>query len=127
MNHSHVGHDASLEDHVTVSPNCNIGGFSRIQRGATLGMGTSVHQWVVVGPFSMTGMNAAVHRDVPPLLTVGGVPAKYLKPNSRKIEGLTYSYSYGSLWNYYQSARSVSPRKQSLDISEEEWLSLVSL
>lgn len=124
MNHSHVGHDATIEDECWIFPSCNVGGYARIQRGASLGMGTSVHQWVIVGPFAMTAMNAAANRDVPPLLTVGGSPARYLKPNQKKIAGLTYSF--GSLWSYYQSARQVSPRKQSIDISEDEWLSLVS-
>lgn len=66
MCHSHVGHDAVLEDGVTLSPAACIGGHAQVHRGAVIGMHAQIHQRGVVGVGAMVGMGASAARDVPP-------------------------------------------------------------
>jgi sugar O-acyltransferase (sialic acid O-acetyltransferase NeuD family) len=74
-----VGHDAVLEDFVSVYPGANLGGASLLERGATVGAGACVLQGVRVGEGSFVGAGAVVTRDVPPGVTVAGVPARELR------------------------------------------------
>jgi UDP-N-acetylglucosamine acyltransferase len=83
---SHVGHDAILEDNVTLSCNAMIGGHARIMKYANIGLGATVKQRLVVGPGVMLGMNAAATMNLLPFVTYVGVPAKPLKQNNLVIE-----------------------------------------
>jgi UDP-N-acetylglucosamine acyltransferase len=75
MSHSVIGHDAEIGDDVMITVGCMVSGFARIEEGANLGLGVAVHQHRCVGAYAIVGMQAAVTRDVPPALTVVGVPA----------------------------------------------------
>lgn len=57
---SHVGHDAYLEEGVTLSCNVLIGGHVHVMKYATLGLGAIVHQRCVIGSYSMVGMGSVV-------------------------------------------------------------------
>lgn len=77
MAHSHINHDAVIEDDVTISGGCRLGGHTRLMRGANLGLSCSVHQFEVIGAGAMVGMGSAVVKDVPPhTLAVGGSARK---------------------------------------------------
>lgn len=73
-----VGHDAVLEDFVTVNPLAAISGDVTLARGATIGTTACVNQGLTVGAGSTVGSGAAVIRDVSPGATVAGVPAREL-------------------------------------------------
>jgi UDP-N-acetylglucosamine acyltransferase len=75
MTKSHIPHDGQLEDNVTVSCSVMIGGHSVIQSGATIGLGSVIHQKLVVGALAMIGMGSVVTRDIPPFALVYGNPA----------------------------------------------------
>ena len=53
-----VHHDCLIEDDVTMSSNAAAAGNVIIMRGANLGINAAIHQFKVIGSFSMIGMNA---------------------------------------------------------------------
>lgn len=74
-----VGHDALLEDFVTVAPSVNVSGAVSVGEGADLGTGSRIIQGVSVGPWSVVGAGAVVVRDVTANTTAVGIPAKSIK------------------------------------------------
>lgn len=79
--HCTIGHDAFIEDFVTLAPGVHISGFVRIERGAYLGTGAVVINGtreapIVIGAGATVGAGAVVTRSVPPKSTVVGVPAR---------------------------------------------------
>lgn len=80
--HSHVnfnssiGHDAVLGDFVTVFPQVAISGYAVLGDGVTMGTGSAVIPGIHIGTGATVGAGAVVVRDVPPRITVVGVPAK---------------------------------------------------
>jgi sugar O-acyltransferase (sialic acid O-acetyltransferase NeuD family) len=71
-----IGHDAVLEDYVSVNPGAIVSGECRIGRGTLVGAGAVVLQGLSVGDGSLVGAAACVTRDVPPATTIKGVPAR---------------------------------------------------
>lgn len=81
---SHLSHDSILENNVTVSCSVMIGGESHIMTGCNLGLGSLLHQFSVMGSYSMLGMGAVVTKGLklePGCIFVGN-PAKKLKQNN---------------------------------------------
>jgi len=76
MTKSHIPHDGQIEDDVTISCSALIGGHSIIQHGATIGLGTVVHQRTVTGAKAMIGMGSVITKDVLPYSLVYGAPAR---------------------------------------------------
>ena len=60
MNYSHVSHDSILEENVTLANSVQLGGHSYVMQGAILGLGSAIHQYSLIGSFSMLGMNSTV-------------------------------------------------------------------
>lgn len=83
---SHVGHDAHLGDHVTLSCNALVGGHAKVMDFANLGLGAVVKQHLVVGPGVMLGMNATATRNLEPWCIYVGTPATIKGQN---VIGLT--------------------------------------
>jgi UDP-N-acetylglucosamine acyltransferase len=81
MARSHIPHDASIGDFVTMATNSIIGGGCVVNNYAYLGLGSITHQWLEIGDYSMIGMQAVNNRDVPPYCTVVGVPSKIVGLN----------------------------------------------
>jgi UDP-N-acetylglucosamine acyltransferase len=77
MQSVHVPHDAILDDDVVVTPMVVMGGIVRILKGANLAVGSCVHQYSVVGQYSIVAMGAAITKNVKPF-------SKYVpgRPNS---------------------------------------------
>lgn len=80
---SHVSHDSVLDELVTLSNNVLLGGHSRIFKGANLGLGSILHQYSVIGHFSMLGMGTIVTKSsrIEPFGVYVGSPARFLKQN----------------------------------------------
>lgn len=74
-----IGHDADLGDFVVVAPGVAVAGKVTVGAGAELGIGASVIQRLTLGSGTIVGAGAVVHRDVPPNVTVVGVPASITK------------------------------------------------
>lgn len=73
-----VDHHARLGAHVHLAPGVHLGGTVTVEEGAFLGIGSSVIPNRTVGAWSIVGAGAAVIYDVPPHVTVVGIPAKPL-------------------------------------------------
>ena len=63
---SHVAHNCTLGDRVTLINNVLLGGYVEVGDGATMGGGTKVHQFVRVGELAMVAGQARVAKDVVP-------------------------------------------------------------
>lgn len=85
---SHVGHDAYIENDVTLSCNVLIGGHARVFQHSNLGLGSVVHQWCAVPSYTMLGMNSTWTKTTPtiPMSVYVGSPAKRLKENKYLID-----------------------------------------
>ncbi len=79
-----IGHDAVLEDYVTLYPSVNVSGNTVIRNGVELGTGSQVIQGLSVGENTIVGAGAVVVRDLPDNCTAVGVPAKVIKVNEKK-------------------------------------------
>lgn len=74
-----VGHDAILEDFVTVAPGVQISGNVRVGSGTDVGTGASIIQGVALGAWSIVGAGSVVVSELPDNVTAVGVPAKVIK------------------------------------------------
>ena len=71
-----IGHDAVLEDFVTVYPGANVSGNVRLGAGATVGSNAVVLQGLAVGEGAFVGAGSVVTKDVPAGTVVVGNPAR---------------------------------------------------
>ena len=88
MTNSMVHHDCIVEDNVTMSNNCVLSGHVHVMKGAIIGLNCNVHQFQVIGSYSMLGMGTIVtpkNRIVPGNIYVG-TPARILKENKIGLE-----------------------------------------
>jgi len=72
---AYVPHDCALEDYVTVSPGCRIGGRTTLHRSVFLGLGVTIIPDMEIGAGAYVAAGAVVTRNVPPGVLVAGVPA----------------------------------------------------
>ena len=71
-----IGHDSVLGDYVSLNPSATVSGDVMVGRVALIGASSVVLQGLRVGEGAIVGASACVVRDVPPGLTVKGVPAR---------------------------------------------------
>ena len=71
-----LGHEAVLRRACTLNPTVNISGGVDIGRGALIGTGAQVLQYLKVGDGATVGGGAVVTKDVPDDTLVVGMPAK---------------------------------------------------
>lgn len=74
-----VDHESMIGTAAHVCPGVRLAGHVTIESGAFVGIGATVVQNVHVGFESVIGAGAVVTRDVDPMTTVVGVPAKVTK------------------------------------------------
>ena len=75
----HVGHDCRIEEGAVLSNNAILAGWTRVLRGANVGICAAVHQSTTIGQYAMIAANATVVKDVPPLAKF--IPGKELGMN----------------------------------------------
>lgn len=76
MTKAHVPHDARVGNWVTISCSVMIGGHTVIHDGANLGLGSVVHQQLVIGQRAMVGMGSVVTRNILPYSMNYGNPCR---------------------------------------------------
>lgn len=74
-----IGHDAALQDFVTLYPSVNVSGITNIGHAVELGTGMQIIQGKKIGDYSIVGAGAVVVKDLPEKCTAVGNPAKPIK------------------------------------------------
>ena len=91
MQSVHVPHDAVIHDDVVITPMVVMGGIVRVLAGANLAVGCSVHQYSVIGHYSIVAMGAALTKNIRPFSKY--VPGKPISVNDYAIE----KYAFGNV------------------------------
>ncbi len=81
-----VDHETMIGTACHLCPGVKIAGRVTIESGAFVGIGATVIQHVRVGHDSVIGAGAVVLKDVPPMSTVVGLPAREIKSLSNPNE-----------------------------------------
>lgn len=86
MKHSHIGHDAIIQNGVTISCGAKIGGHSIICQNTNIGLNAVIHQKCLVPEGCMIGASAFVGKKsiLHPFNKYAGVPVKELGLNIKK-------------------------------------------
>lgn len=71
-----LGHEARIGKGSVINPGANISGGVTVGNGVLIGTGAQVLQYRTVGDYATVGAGAVVTSDVPPGITVVGIPAK---------------------------------------------------
>lgn len=102
----YLPHDCVLEDNVTISNHCAIGGHSVLMKGCNIGFSTCVHQFSVIGSYAMIGMGSVVLKDIPPFGVYVGTGPERKKINKVGMVRAGYAEAQIKLleqWNYPES------------------------
>jgi UDP-N-acetylglucosamine acyltransferase len=89
MQSVHVPHDAIIQDDVVITPMVVMGGIVRVLAGANLAVGCSVHQYSVIGHYSIVAMGAALTKNLRPFSKY--VPGKPIAVNDYAVKKYGFS------------------------------------
>ncbi len=85
MAYVHIAHDCQVGNQTIFANNAQLAGHVHVGDWAILGGFTVVHQFVRIGPHSMTAMGPILLQDLPPYVTAAGNPSA---PHGINSEGL---------------------------------------
>ncbi len=85
MAYVHVAHDCMIGSNNILANNATLAGHVKVGDGVILGGFTTVHQFCVIGSFSMSAAHTAIFKDVPAFVMVSGNPAE---PHGMNFEGM---------------------------------------
>ncbi|MDQ2068333.1 acyl-ACP--UDP-N-acetylglucosamine O-acyltransferase [Natronospira bacteriovora] len=75
MAYVHIAHDCKVGSHTIMANAVTLAGHVHIGDYAVMGGFSKVHQFCRVGDHAFCAMDSGVTRDVPPFVTVSGMPA----------------------------------------------------
>lgn len=84
-----IGHEAVIRRGSVLNPTVNISGGVDVGEGVLVGTGAQVLQYLSVGNGATVGGGAVVTKDVPPGVTVVGMPAKPLARQPKDAVSVT--------------------------------------
>lgn len=70
-----IGHDAVLENYVTLYPSVNVSGNTHLGHAVELGTGMQIIQGKKIGDYTIIGAGAVVVKDIPDNCVAVGCPA----------------------------------------------------
>lgn len=79
-----IGHEARIGAGSVLNPTVNVSGGVQIGNRVLVGTGAQVLQNLTIGENAVIGAGAVVSKDVEPMTTVVGIPAKPLIRNAEK-------------------------------------------
>lgn len=82
----HIAHDCELEDEVIMANNVLLGGHVRVEQRVNFGGASVVHHFTTVGRYAFVGGMTRITRDVPPYMTIEGIPPKVWMVNKVGLE-----------------------------------------
>ena len=85
MAYVHIAHDCRIGNETIFANNASLAGHVSVGDYAILGGFTLIHQFCQIGAYSLTAFGSGISKDVPPFVTVGGIPAK---AHGLNMEGL---------------------------------------
>jgi UDP-N-acetylglucosamine acyltransferase len=88
MSYAHVAHDCNIYDNVKIANNVQMGGYTSILEGAYIGLSAVLHQFCVIGQYSMIGMGSTTVRNILPTGLAIGSPSRVIKINKVALENL---------------------------------------
>ncbi|MCA8949390.1 MAG: acyl-ACP--UDP-N-acetylglucosamine O-acyltransferase [Planctomycetes bacterium] len=78
---AHIGHDATVGNHVVFTNGAMAAGHTVIGDRAILGAMVGIHQFARIGRLAMVGAGAMVSHDAPPFATIQGDRARLVAVN----------------------------------------------
>jgi UDP-N-acetylglucosamine acyltransferase len=126
MTSSHIGHNSTVENGVTMANCAAAAGHSFIGAGAFMSAYSAVHQYGKVGRLTLVGGACMLTRDAPPFsLVVGSYPARWRGPNAVGLKRAGFSSDQRSairqaLFTLYQHPGGVLAAAQELQSSSQE-------
>lgn len=82
MGYGHIAHDCDIDDGAIIASYAALAGHISVGRSAFISGGVAIHQFSKIGELAMVGGGSKVNLDVPPYMTVDGVPARAVGLNS---------------------------------------------
>lgn len=82
MGYGHIAHDCDIDDGAVIASYAALAGHIHVGRNAFISGGVAIHQFSKIGELAMVGGGSKVNLDVPPYMTVDGVPARAVGLNS---------------------------------------------
>lgn len=76
MAYVHVAHDCVVGNNIIMANNATLAGHVKVGDGVILGGFSTVHQFCVIGDYSMSAAHTAIFKDVPAFVMVSGNPAE---------------------------------------------------
>ena len=79
---THIAHDCLIGNHVIFANNATLGGHVVVDDRAYLSGNVAIHQFCRIGSFAMVAAQAKTVKDVPPYVTLDGVPGHVVGLNT---------------------------------------------
>ena len=76
-----IDHDSVIGDHSHIAPGVTLSGGVGIGAGCHIGTGATIIEGISIGAGAVVAAGAVVIRDIAPGETVGGVPARPIRPD----------------------------------------------